>query len=76
MKKGTLSAKRAIFWYTNTDGVYKIMNNILRSGSHPSEIFFIQPFFKDLFITIKNLQNQQSKKKDFVCFRGGSLFKN
>jgi hypothetical protein len=46
------------------------MNNLLRACSHPSEIYYIQPFFKDLFLAVRSLQ-LQTNLGDYVCYRGG-----
>ncbi len=40
-----MNYKQALGWYTKETAVHKIFNNILRSGRHPTEIFYIQPFF-------------------------------
>jgi hypothetical protein len=65
-------------WYTKDTAVYKILNNILRSGRHPTEIFYIQPFFKILFGAIeylfgKHYRSNPKKKSPFVCYRGAKM---
>lgn len=73
LNKGPLGLERAFYWYTNSVGVYKIINNLLRSCTHPSEIFYLQPLFKDIFLAIRKL-HKKSKKQGFVCYRGGTLY--
>lgn len=58
LRVGKLSEARVIFWYTSELPLYKLLNNLFRSYCNPSHIFYIQPFFKDLFRTIQH----QSKK--------------
>ena len=72
MKEGPLPCKRAIRWYTHQAGIYKVINNLLRSCSHPCEIFYLQPILKDLFRAIQTLQ-KQAKAEEFVCYRGGFI---
>lgn len=54
LREGRLSDTRVIFWYTSELPLYKLLNNIFRSYDNPSHIFYIQPFFKDLFRTIQH----------------------
>lgn len=67
---------KSISWYTTQSPVHKLVNNLLRSCSHPSEIYYIQPFFKALFQAILCLFRQQQRKNDrseFLCYRGGLI---
>jgi hypothetical protein len=55
--------------------IFQLINNLLRLSRHPAEIYYIQPFFKDLFEAV-NFLHQSSKKlkatnKPFIFYRGG-----
>lgn len=64
------------------------MNRILRICKDPTILFIIQPYFRDLFVSIqtiyKNQQNIVSKQienkeisyKKFTCYRGGTISDN
>lgn len=51
------------------------MNIFLRAMRDSTEMFYIQPFAKDLFKAIKQM-NKKTQKKGFTCFRGGYISPN
>lgn len=78
LSNGHLNPKRAIYWYTANSIIYKFMNNLMRLSSDISQVFYIQPFFKDLFHAVHQLYNSQVQRKiltNFVCYRGGTINK-
>ena len=51
-----------------------ITNNLLRASKDPAEIYYCQPYFRELFESITKLHKQQLKtnKYPLICYRGGS----
>ena len=51
-----------------------ITNNLLRASKNPAEIYYCQPYFRELFESITKLHKQQLKtnKYPLICYRGGS----
>ena len=48
----------------------------MRLSKNISQVFYIQPFFKDLFLAVTQLYNIQQKSKEFekfTCYRGGFI---
>ena len=43
-----MSTERAIFWYTFESPVFRLVNSMIRLSRHPAEIFYIQPYVRDL----------------------------
>ena len=58
------SPETIIKLYTLDKSPYNyVTNNLLRSSRNPSEIFYCQPYFRDLFQAIKSLHAQQTSNQ-------------
>ena len=51
-----------------------LTNNLLRASKDPAEMYYCQPYFRELFEALKSLyQKQKSQAKyPIMCYRGGS----
>ena len=74
LRKGRLSCEKAIKFYSSENyGLYILLNSFLRALACPTEIFYIQPFFKDLFCAVQEI-HQSQPIQSIVCYRGGVMF--
>ena len=57
--------------YTDNSPENKITNNLLRASKNPSEIYYCQPYFRQLYKAIWELY-QKKEKSELVCYRGAN----
>ncbi|UJR29707.1 hypothetical protein I4U23_017256 [Adineta vaga] len=61
--------QRALWWYTRNSCIYRILNKALRCQNLDTIILF-RTFIKDMYIELKNLQENESNKCIRRVYRG------
>ena len=57
--------------YTGNSPENKLTNNLLRASRNPSEIYYCQPYFRQLYKAIWELYQKQ-ELSELVCYRGAN----